>query len=337
MGPSSDAAFLEHLIDGMRNNDHDVLYSDLDNLASDRDADIEYMCTGNHHDFVNSVNKLDNGRGECTALGTEILNLVQSYQSSTDKLAAQKKNLVDSRSVRQNIEESADALKECLEVLRLSNQVHDLVAKQNHYAALRALDELQQSPHIRDSSQYKISDLIDKSVPATQKMIAEAVMKDLHTWLYRIKDTSQYVGEVAIFHTGERRARQKERAKEDPFMGSFKLNAPLELGADESQELDALNDDDAEIDVDFTPLFECIHIHEALGQQDRFRSNYAITRRGQRDLIIPTHLRIDDEEASELKSLLEGIAGFCIIERGTLERTSNLRTQVDVRSTISCA
>lgn len=331
MGPCSETDFLEHLIDGMRSTDHNVLYRDLENLASDRDADIEYMCTGNHHDFVNSVNKLDNGRGECTALGNEILSLVQSYQSSTDKLAAQKKNLVDSRSVRQNIDESAEALKECLEVLRLSNHVHDLVAKQNHYAALRALNELQQSSHFRESSQYKISDMIDKSIPATEKMIADAVMTDLNTWLYRIRETSQYVGEVAIFHTGERRTRQKERSDEDQFLGSFKLNAPIELGADEAEELDAMNDDQAGIDVDFTPLFECLHIHEALGKQDDFRTTYANTRRQQRDLILPSSLRIDDEEASELKSLLESIAGFCIMERATIGRTSNLRSQVDVK------
>lgn len=331
VSPSTEAEFLDHLIEGMKVSDSHVLLRDLENLASDREADIEFMCTGNHHEFVASVNKLDSGRGDCTALGNEILDLVSSYQRSTDNLAAQKKNLVDSRSVRQNIDESAQALKECIEVLKLANQVHDLVAKQNHYAALRALDELQASAHIRESLQYKISDLIDKSIPATQKMIAEAVMADLNTWLYRIRDVSQYIGEVAFYHTEQRRTRHKERAADDPPLGNFRLNAPLELTADEVEEFDSLDDDEAELHVDFTPLYECIHIHEALGHSDRFRSEYANTRRRQRDLIIPSSLKIDDEEASELKSLLESMSGFCIIERATISRTQNLRSQSDVR------
>lgn len=318
----------------MRSSSHADLPHALDKFSTDRDVDIEHMCTSNHQEFVNSVNKLDRGRVDSTNLGTEILTLVQSYQSSTDNLAAQKKNLVDSRSVRQNIDESSEALKECLEVLRLSNQVHDLVAKQKHYAALRALDELQSSLRIRETARYKIGDLIEKSIPATQRMIAEAVMNDLNTWLYRIRDVSQYIGEVAFYHTEQRRSRQKERVAKDSYLGNFKLNSAIELVADETEEYDVLNDEEAQLHVDFSPLFECIHIYDALGQSQKFRSEYAVTRRRQKDLIIPMTLRINDDEASELKTLLESMAGFCIIERATMKRTENLRANSDVSLTL---
>lgn len=327
---NNDGDFLDHLVDGMRGGSHlDLLWA-LDKISNDRDRDIEHMCTSNHGEFVSSVNKLDAARQDCTQLGSEILDMVQDYQSSTDNLAAQKKNLVDSKSVRQNIDESSEALKECLEVLQLANQVHDLVAKQNHYAALRALDELQTILRVRESGRYKVGELIEKSIPTTQKMIAEAVMNDLNNWLYHIRDVSQYIGEVAFFHTEQRRARQKERAQEDSSLAPYKLNTPVELVADETEEYDILDDDVADLHVDFTPLFEAIHIHEALGQSDRFRSEYAVTRRRQKDLIVPLSLRINDDEASELKTLLESIAGFAIIERATIKKTENLRTNVDV-------
>ena len=327
---NNDGDFLDHLVEGMRNSNHHELLWALDKVSNERDRDIEHMCTNNHGEFVNSVNKLDEAREDCTNLGGEILKLVQSYQDSTDNLAEQKKTLVDSKNVRQNIDESAGALKECLEVLRLANQVHDLVAKQNNYAALRALDELQSLIRVRESARYKIGDLIEKSIPATQKMIAEHVMKDLFQWLYRIRDVSQYIGEVALFHTEQRRTRQRQRATENPTLASFKLNTPIELVADETNEYDLLNDDGADLQVDFTPLFEAIHIHEALGQGDRFRSEYSVTRRGQKDLLIPLSLKINDEEASDLKTMLESIAGFSIVERETLKKTGNLRSPVDL-------
>ena len=314
----------------MRSSGLPDLHASLDKLSTDRDADIEHMCTSNHQEFVNSVDKLDRGRIDSTNLGTEILNLVQSYQSSTDNLAVQKKNLVDSKSVRQNIDESSEALKESLEVLRLANQVHDLVGKQKHYAALRALDDLQSMLRVRESTRYNIGDLIEKSIPATQKMIAEAVMGDLNTWLFRIRDVSQYIGEVAFYHTEQRRTRQKERTAQDQNLGNFRLNSPIELVADETEEYDVLNDEDAQLQVDFSPLFECIHIHEALGQSDKFRTEYGVTRRRQKDLIIPVTLRINDDEASDLKTLLESIAGFCIVERATMKRAENLRANSDV-------
>jgi len=262
-------------------------------------------------------------------LTSDILSLSQAIQASTDKLAQQKKALVDSRSVRQNIDETSAALNACLEVLRLANQVHDLLAKKRHYAALRALDELR-NVHLREVSRYKIAEMIEKSVPATQKLISEAVMTDLNTWLYRIREASQYLGEVAFYHTEMRRTRMKERVEKIPKLGTFKLNSAIELVADESDDFDILNNEETETQVDFSPLFEAIHIHETLGQTDHFKAEYAATRRRQKELTIPTALDLLDEEEADLSSLLESIAGFAIIEKATVKKTENFRATVDV-------
>jgi len=314
----------------MRGSHPDNLTLHLERLSRDRDVDIEHICSNNHHDFVESVNKLDKGRQDCTQLGSEILTLVEAYQTSTDTLAEQKKQLVDSRSLRQNLDDSADALKESLEILRLSNQVHDLVAKQNHYAALRALDELQVMLRARNTLQYKLGDMIDHSVPATRTLIADAVMADLNTWLYRIRDVSQYIGEVAFYQTEQRRIRQTARAQNNSYISRFKLNSPVELVADETEEYDVLNNEEAQVQVDFSPLFECLHIYKALGEMDRFRADYAVTRRKQKDLIVPSSLKLHDAEAEDLRTLLESVAGFAIVERATTKKTENLRTSADV-------
>jgi exocyst complex component 6 len=299
----------------------------LSNFSDVCEADIEKMCNSNHQEFVTSVNQLLRVREGTVSLTSEILNLNQSIQLSTEKLAEQKKALVDSRGVRQNIGEAAQALKDCLEVLRLANHVHDLLAKKNHYAALRALDELQ-NVHLKEITQYKIADMIQRSVPATQKLVAEAVMTDLNTWLYRIRETSQFLGEVAFYHTELRRSRHKERMEKTPYLRNTKLNSAIELVLDESEEFDVL--DNEEVQVDFTPLFECLHIHEALGQTDKFRSEYAATRRQQKDLLLPSSISLVDGDYSSLSALLEGIAGFAIVERATMKKAQSLRSPVDV-------
>jgi hypothetical protein len=170
--------------------------------------------------------------------------------------------------------------------------------------------------------------MIQKSVPATQRLIAEAVMTDLNTWLYRIRETSQFLGEVAFYHTELRRTRQKDRMESNPYLRNFKLNSAIEMVFDESEEFDVL--DNEELQVDFTPLFECLHIHEALGQSDRFRVEYAATRRRQKELLLPASINLVGENDSSLSSLLEGIAGFAIIERATMRRAHDLRSPVNV-------
>ncbi len=258
---------------------------------------------------MTSVNQLLRIRKGTVTLTSEILDLNQSIQASTEKLAEQKKALVESRSHRQNIDETSRALQDCLAVLRLANQVHDLLAKKSHYAALRALDELQ-TVHLRGVTQYKIADMIQRSVPATQRAIAEAVMSDLNTWLYRIREMSQYLGEIALYHTDLRKARQKERAAKIPYLRQFKLNSAIELVSDEHNEFDFLQNDD--LQVDFTPLFECLHIHQSLGQMDKFRVEYASTRRRQKELLLPASITLVDEDGASLHTFLEEIAGLLL-------------------------
>ncbi|KAK8213195.1 Rab GTPase-binding exocyst subunit S15 [Zalaria obscura] len=328
---SSETDYIDQLIPVMkdvRNSDRATnLIQALNQVSNDREAEIERICNSNHQEFISSVNQLQRVREGTVTLTAEIMTLSQSIEASTEKLAEQKKALVDSRSVRQNVDDATQALKDCLEVLRLANQVHDLLAKKNHYAALRVLDELQ-NVHLREVTRYKIAEMIERSVPATQRMIAEAVMADLHTWLFRIRETSQFLGEVAFYHTEMRRARQKERLEQDEYLGSFKLNSAVEMVADESEEFDVLNNE--EVQVDFSPLFEAMHIHDALGQNEKFRQEYAATRRRQKELLLPTTLDLLDEEGAGLSSLLESIAGFAIVEKATMTRTENLRTAADV-------
>lgn len=203
-----------------------------------------------------------------------------------------------------------------------------MLAKKNHYAALRALEELQ-NVHLKGVTQYKIAEMIQRSVPATQRAIAEAVMSDLNTWLFHIREMSPFLGELALFRTDQRKSRLKERAEQTPYLEHFNLNSAIELVADEDEEYNLLQNDD--LQVSFTPLFECLHIHQSLGQMDKFRIEYAGTRRRQKDLLLPASVTLVDEGGASLHNLLEEMAGFAIVERATMMKVPDLRSSVDVR------
>ncbi|KAJ9134487.1 Exocyst complex component SEC15 [Pleurostoma richardsiae] len=334
---ASDSEFLDQLIpilkDATVSGRTSSLIQSLSRYAEDREADIETIGLTKHEEFLGSVNQLQNVREGTVALTKEILQLNQSIQASTEKLAEQKQALVNTRAVRQNLADASDALKESLTILHTVNHAHDLIRKKNYYASLKSLDDLQNEylvPIIQNkyATQHQLADLIQKSIPSSQKTISEAVMTDLNTWLFRIRESSQFLGEVAFYHTEMRRARQRERTDKNDYLSHFKLNSAIELVFDESEEFDVLDND--ELQVDFTPLFECLHIHDALGQMDKFRSDYAATRRQQKDLLMPAAVNLEDDESSSLSSLLEGIAGFAIIEKATMRRVPQLRSSVDV-------
>lgn len=310
------------------------LIQSLSQYAQERETDIERIGLTKHEEFLGSVNQLQKVREGTVILTSEILDLNQSIQASTEKLAEQKQGLVNTRGVRQNITDVSDALKDSLKILHAVNNAHDLVRKKKYYAALKSLDDLQNEhlvPIIQNkyATQHKLADLIQKSIPDSQKTISKAVMTDLNTWLYRIRETSQFLGEVAFFHTKQRQDRQRSRIERNAFLSRFKLNSAIELAFDENNDFDVL--DNEEVQVDFTPLYEALHIHDALGQLDRFRGDYAATRRQQKELLLPNSVDLlsDDDDAS-LRALLEGIAGFAIIEKATMQRAPQLRSSLDV-------
>ncbi|KAK4169224.1 putative exocyst complex component sec15 [Cladorrhinum sp. PSN259] len=335
----SDTDFLDQLIpvlrDATTSNRVGSLIQSLSQYAEDREGDIERIGLTKHEEFLGSVNQLQKVREGTVALTSEILDLNESIQSSTRKLAEQKQALVNTRGVRQNITDVSDALSESLKILHAVNNAHDLIRKKKYYGALKSLEDLQNEyliPIIQNkyATQYKLADMIQRSIPASQKTISEAVMSDLNTWLFLIRETSQFLGEMAFFHTQQRRKRQKERAEANEYLKHFKLNSAIELVFDENNEFNVL--DNEEVQVNFTPLHEALHIHDALGQVDKFRIEYAATRRQQKDLIMPTsseNLFAGDEDEA-LKGLLESIAGFAIIEKATMQQAPQIRSGIDV-------
>ncbi|KAI0127894.1 exocyst complex subunit Sec15-like-domain-containing protein [Xylariales sp. AK1849] len=334
---TSDADFLDQLIpvlkDASMTNRSNNLTQNLTQYAEDRESDIERIGLTKHEEFLASVNQLQNVREGTVALTAEILKLNQSIQASTEKLAEQKQALVDTRAVQENIKDVSGALQESLKILHAVNNAHELIRKKKYYGALKSLDDTQNEfliPMIQNkyASQHKLADIIQKSIPASQKSISEAVMSDLNTWLFRIRETSQFLGEVAFYHTDMRRAKHKERVEKDEFLSHFKLNSAIELVFDEEEEFDVL--DNEELHVDFKPLFEAMHIHDALNQTERFRHDYAETRRRQKELLIPPSVSLTSDDESSLGSLLEGIAGFAIIEKATMKRVPQLRNAIDV-------
>jgi len=317
----------------------------LKQVKDNKAGDIEYICNRNHQDFLDSVDQLEHIRQGTVGLTGDIVKLGQSVEASTDKLAQHKKALVDFRAVQRNIEAASQAIKDCLEVLRSSNRVHELLAENKHYAALRALDELSQV-HLREAPRYNIVEIIEQSVPATQRLIADAVKKALINWLSELRDASPFAGEIAMYNTTERRARLKARALNDPAMHGVIVNSAVEAVAEEEQAEDPLNSE--HLKLDFSPLFEALYIFEALNEIETFKREYDIIRRQQMESIQPhgTVLKLNDvknlenlgkvtapdeqPEISGLQTLLELVVGFACVEKATLERTENLRNQSDV-------
>lgn len=92
--------------------------------------------------------------------------------------------------------------------------------------------------------------------------------------------------------------------------------------------------DNEHVRIDFRPLHQCIHIHDALVVREELQTSYQEDRRAQASLLLSqtTGLRTADKSISipVLSSLLEQIVGFFVIEARVRQITDGFRPEAVV-------
>lgn len=328
----SEVENIEQLAPLIRNacidNNDEALLQELEAFAITKERDIEQMCNENHAEFVDSVDRLLKVRKGTIDLKSKITSLNMEVQDSGSTLVDAKKELIESRAISRNITEAVETLDSCLKILNVTNKIRDYVDDKNFYAALRSLADLQKV-HIQEIAQYEFVTMIKASVPSIQKMIESAVMTRLKAWLYDIREKSRAVGRSAFDDTHRRKDRWKRQIERNPTLQFAKLNSSIELVLNEENDFDALDNED--VSIDFTTLFECMHIFGELGSAEEFKTQYANDRRTQKDLLLNSHISIGTEgDITTLEHLLWDITGFAIIEHFTMHKARNFRAAEEV-------
>ncbi|KAG5513192.1 hypothetical protein PMAC_001562 [Pneumocystis sp. 'macacae'] len=257
----------------------------------------------------------------------QLFSLNRDIQRNGGDLAAKKRVLVDARQVNQIINEISDTIRTCLKVLRLVNKIHEWIENREFYRALRSLEELQ-TIHLKDVLQFRFAQNIRDSIPYMKDKIKEAVMENLREWLLVLRTSSSKVGELVFQKTLERQRVWNLKIKEDPRLQSCEFNSPVEWVLNERDDFDVTCND--QIDIDFTCLFECLHIYDELGLHDEFRMSYENDRRMQKDLLIPNSTLIQNKDITPIYRLLQDIDSLWDSLSGKLiESISNSIKDID--------
>jgi hypothetical protein len=118
-------------------------------------------------------------------------------------------------------------------------------------------------------------------LPQVQDATRESVLRDLKDWFSIIKEEAHKVGKLALELTEKRlkKANQVMSSSESLHTSSRNVNltASMEMVMNEDYNLDGVEVDETQID--FTPLFQCIHIHDVLGKRVQLKLEFDESRR----------------------------------------------------------
>ncbi|EJT53129.1 exocyst complex subunit Sec15 [Trichosporon asahii var. asahii CBS 2479] len=149
----------------------------------------------------------------------------------------------------------------------------------------------------------------------------------LRSWLFDIRESSALVGKLALKHMDSRIKRWRARREKDGNIRLANIGGALELVNNERTEFNAL--DNEQIKIDFRPLYQCIHIYEALDAKSELQRNYQEDRKA--NLILSSRAATTPETLkANLPYLIQELVGFFIIEAHVLRSAPDFRSRRDV-------
>ncbi|KDQ64317.1 hypothetical protein JAAARDRAFT_52281 [Jaapia argillacea MUCL 33604] len=300
----------------------DAYLRSLTSLIQSKDAEIERICSENYQDFISSVSTLFTIKSYTKNLRERIGVLDKGVEVVGRGLVEKKRALLGSKKTAANLDEAIDNLQACLRVLDVVNRVGEMVKEGKYWSALRSLEDIQSMPPTSLSQTPFFQHLLS-SLPSLRGQIKDAVTASVKQWLLDIRNVSGQVGHLALEAMEVRMRKWKHRRDKDPMLSMSRVGSAVELVTNEKNEFDVLHNDT--VNVDFKPLYQCIHIYTALDSIDDLRKSYQADRRAQSDLILPTPLYIPS-----LQAHINEITGFFIIETHVLKTTAPFRSPRDV-------
>ncbi|CEP09699.1 hypothetical protein [Parasitella parasitica] len=300
----------------------------LDTLIRKKDGEIERMCNSHYQEFVHAVDQLLKVRQGSVELRKKLAEVNEALQSRGTRWAEKKQELTNARKVQQNVEDAIEALQSSLVVLESANRVNDLLEKKKYYAALKTLDGLE-NDRLGQITQYTFAKKLAQGIPVMQDSIKTTVTVELKEWLARVREISREIGNLAMQRMQERQERWRSKTTENPKLKNLQhhqVNSAIEMVVNEGLETSILD----EVNIDFEPLYRCIHVYETLGKRNEFKSSYSEDRRAQANLALSTPINLRDGNLTTFDFLLQDIVGFFIIEHMILHNTTDFRSQAEV-------
>ncbi|KAI7904416.1 exocyst complex subunit Sec15-like-domain-containing protein [Cokeromyces recurvatus] len=296
----------------------------LDVLIRKNDGEIERMCNAHYQEFVHAVDQLLKVRQGSVELRKKLTEVNNTLQNGGRKWAEKKRELTNARKVQQNVEDAIEVLQSSLNVLELANKVNEQLEQKKYYSALKTLNGLE-NDRLGHITQYTFAKILAQGVPVMQNTIKNTVTVELKEWLARIREISRQIGNLAMQRMQERQEKWKMKTSENPKLKNLQhhqVNSAIEMVVNEGLE--------NEINIDFEPLYKCIHVYETLEKRNEFKTSYSEDRRAQANLALSAPINLQDGNLTTFDFLLQDIVGFFIIEHLILHNTTDFRSQAEV-------
>ncbi|KAK7811463.1 hypothetical protein U0070_008664 [Myodes glareolus] len=308
-------------------NAHKKFMEKLDACIRSHDKEIEKMCNFHHQGFVDAITEL---------LKVQVTDTNRRFQDAGKEVIVQTEDIIRCRIQQRNIITVVEKLQLCLPVLEMYSKLKEQMSMKRYYSALQTMEQLE-TVYFPRVSQYRFCQLMIDTLPKLREDIKEISMSDLKDFLESIRKHSDKIGETAMKQAQQQKsfsvALQKQNnarfgknmhANNDRILeekNDIVLKHVLEEEAENEEEVLTVQDL-----VDFSPVYRCLHIYSALGDEETFENYYRKQRKKQARLVLQPQSSVH-ETVDGYRRYFTQIVGFFVVEDHILHVTQGLVTR----------
>ncbi|GMM33898.1 Rab GTPase-binding exocyst subunit [Saccharomycopsis crataegensis] len=313
----------------------DDLVISLEDISHEKSRNLEQICKESENDILKSVTNISKIKASSAQLQGEISEISSILENNGSKLIEKKKKYLALKNNSNKINQSVDLINSSLQMLELSNKVHDLIKKEKFFIALKNLDDLK-NVHLKNSdiNQFKFSMQIYQSIPILTNLIKSKSFESVRKLMTHLDKNFINMGEVLFSYTEKlmekwyQRINSNKNSDLNEILKEFSLNSPIELTirlSDSSTKLNPLNNE--YIKIPLNPIYDALLIYESIDELDDLRSKYLKELTTRKDRLFYQILKTNNtaaantvansssfKDAGSIKEFLFKLSAFFIVD-----------------------
>ncbi|ODV78158.1 exocyst complex subunit Sec15-like protein [Suhomyces tanzawaensis NRRL Y-17324] len=260
--------------DAIKANGLSELINKLNNIVKDKDEELTTLSLNSTEEINQCIDNIDKIHDESLELNKSLLSINQLLNKSVHELLVRKKNLLQRKEVNIKINETQIVLNLCIQVLEITNKIHELIKQKKYFNALKLIDEVT-NVHLPKVENFQFTIKIYDSIPHLIGMIKEESFESLIKWLsLNMERKFDKIGDLIYENLFDLLDNWEALKKKNSNFLPYKLNSPIELSLrDPLMNLNLFNES-SELNIDLSVLFDSILVYQTLGEIDQLSVLY---------------------------------------------------------------
>lgn len=290
----------------------DELISSLDIISNEKSKNLEAICKQSESDILNSVNNISSIKTKSNDILTKVREISSILEESGSSLIEKKKDFLTLKNNSTRINQSIEYITASLQILELTNKVHDFIVAEKYFIALKHINELKKANQKNyEINQFKFANQIYQSIPAMTNLIKQKSFEKVRLLLGNFDKNVTTVGEILFTHTEQQMNKWADKINHNDLIKEYSLNSPIELTmrlVELSAKFNPLEND--YVHIPLNPLYDAILIYETIDELDELKSLFIKEITFRKARIFQQLIKLNSGKLDGIFSDLSGIQEF---------------------------